>query len=197
MLRQHGYHTACIGKWHLGWDWPFSTDRADFYPTEDARDADGEYVPTTEQRARWREAFAQPIPGGPTTRGFDVYFGVDVPNWPPYCYIDNDRTVGIPSECLPARLSHGLLGSGPAMPYWHFEQLLPMWAKKADQYIRERASAGQPFVLYLPMTSPHTSLSPNAPWVGKSGLNSRYAPTTIGDVSSHYTYELTGSGEAK
>ncbi|MHC4096596.1 MAG: sulfatase-like hydrolase/transferase [Planctomycetota bacterium] len=20
-LKQHGYHTACIGKWHLGWDW--------------------------------------------------------------------------------------------------------------------------------------------------------------------------------
>ena len=21
-LRQHGYTAACIGKWHLGWDWP-------------------------------------------------------------------------------------------------------------------------------------------------------------------------------
>ena len=21
MLKQHAYHTACIGKWHLGWDW--------------------------------------------------------------------------------------------------------------------------------------------------------------------------------
>ena len=21
-LKQRGYHTACIGKWHLGWNWP-------------------------------------------------------------------------------------------------------------------------------------------------------------------------------
>ena len=28
------------------------------------------------------------------TRGFDYYFGVNVPNHPPYCFIENDRTVG-------------------------------------------------------------------------------------------------------
>ena len=22
MFREHGYDTACIGKWHLGWHWP-------------------------------------------------------------------------------------------------------------------------------------------------------------------------------
>ena len=32
------------------------------------------------------------------------YFGTDVPNWPPYCFIENDRTVGMPTEFLPAAL---------------------------------------------------------------------------------------------
>jgi len=136
---------------------------------------------TAENQACWREAFAKPTTGGPTTRGFDYYFGLDIPNWPPYCFIENDRTVGIPTEFLPSRLVGANLASysGPAMPYWHFEQLLPTWAKKADGYIRDRAAAAEPFFLYLPMTSPHTPLSVNKAFIGKSGLNNLYADLVI------------------
>ena len=45
--------------------------------------------------------FTKPIADGPTTRGFDYYFGVDLPNYPPYCFIENDRTVGLPSFPAP------------------------------------------------------------------------------------------------
>jgi len=173
-LQQHNYHTACIGKWHLGMGWSFKADQDTFFPQYTSGD---DLEATPEQRAQWQAAFSQPTTGGPTTRGFDYYFGVDVPNWSPYCFIENDRTVGIPTEFLPARLFGNGLAScgGPALPYWHFEQLLPTWAKKADQYIREQAQAQRPFFLYLPMTSPHTPLSVNKPWIGKSGLNNLYA----------------------
>jgi arylsulfatase A-like enzyme len=66
-LRQHGYATACIGKWHLGWDWP----------TTDGR-------PVSSKDGLSNVDFTKPIANGPTTRGFDYYFGVDVPNYPPY-----------------------------------------------------------------------------------------------------------------
>jgi arylsulfatase A-like enzyme len=162
--------------------WPFAATPEDYHPGGFLRERvgatlDDELEATPEQRARWQADFARPITGGPTTRGFDYYFGVDVPNWPPYCFIENDRTVGIPSEFLPARLVGDNLASlnGPAMPYWHFEQLLPTWARQADRYIGARAAANQPFFLYLPMTSPHTPLSVNKPWLGKSGLNNLYA----------------------
>ncbi len=180
-LKPHGYHRACIGKWHLGQGWDFDANADDFHPNAPYGAGrictDPDLEATLKQQEFWKEAFSKPTTGGPTTRGFDYYFGVDVPNWPPYCFIENDRIVGIPSEFLPARLLGTNLAStaGPAMPYWHFEQLLPTWAKKADGYIKERAEADEPFFLYLPMTSPHTPLSVNKPWIGKSGLNNLYA----------------------
>lgn len=179
LLKRHGYRTACIGKWHLGMGWNFEAQEGDFHLPYYGLDDDAEA--TAEQRKRWQKAFSQPATGGPTTRGFDYYYGVDIPNWPPYCFIENDRTVGIPSEFLPARLTGNNLAafSGPAMPYWNFEQLLPTWAKKAEQYIAARATDDEPFFLYLPMTSPHTPLSVNKAFIGKSGLDNLYADLVI------------------
>ncbi len=187
MLSSHGYRTMCVGKWHLGMGWPFEAGpdfarRVTGAKTHGRPDEPLPDLETTDgQRALWREAFAEPIDGGPLTAGFDHYFGVDVPNFPPYCYIDDDRTVGIPTEWLPSRLVGDALASygGPAMPYWHFEQLLPEWVKRSDRFIAEAAAAPEPFFLYLPLTSPHTLLSVNKPFIGASGLNDLYADLVI------------------
>ncbi len=173
VLKTAGYHTACIGKWHLGWNWQIpQAERALFAPRR------GQVPPVSEaHRVAWRERFSKPIAGGPTTRGFDTYFGTDVPNWPPYCFIDQDRTVGVPTEFLPAELLTDHLASlpGPALANWKLEDVLPALATRACEYIERRAKERQPFFLYLPLTSPHTPLAPNAPWRGMSGLDSRVA----------------------
>ena len=102
----------------------------------------------------WREVFRQPIAGGPTTRGFDLYFGTDVPNWPPYCFIENDHTVGIPSEFLPAPLltNNQASDQGPALPGWTLEPILPALADRACRFIEESSQEKKPFFLYLPLT---------------------------------------------
>jgi arylsulfatase A-like enzyme len=166
---QHGYSTACIGKWHLGWDWPIPKDRAAVFKEKPP----GKATATDAHRSVWQEVFTQPIGGGPTTRGFDYYFGTDVPNWPPFCFIKNDRTIGIPSEFLTARLlgNNQASNQGPALADWTLEPILPAIGQQAVGFISESAASGKPFLLYLPLTSPHTPLSVNEAWKGKSGLN--------------------------
>lgn len=142
LLKQHGYHTACIGKWHLGWDWP---------------KRDGEVV------------FDQPIAGGPTTRGFDYYFGTDVPNYPPYCFIENDRTLGQPTAAKEIRDLYGR--PGPMLAGWKFDAILPTLAARAVEYVEQRAKVDEPFFLYFPLTSPHEPIAPSERFRGKSGIS--------------------------
>jgi len=141
-LRGRGYATACIGKWHLGWQW--------------AR-RNGEYV------------FDAPISDGPTARGFDYYFGTDIPNCPPYCFIENDRTVGRPTGWKAKLDMDG--PPGPELPGWKREAILPTLVEKCVEYIGRRAEDGKPFFLYVALNSPHEPIAPSASFRGKSGIS--------------------------
>lgn len=180
LARQQGYRTACFGKWHLGHDWPIEPELKPLFTGFGGQAGGGGQV--TEQisaahRQAWQAAFSQRIPGGPITRGFDEYFGTDVPNWPPYCFIEGDRTVGIPDRLLPAKdfIRNQASLQGPALENWSLQAVLPALAERAERFIRQQSAAKQPFLLYLPLTTPHTPLAVNEPWRGSSGLNSDYA----------------------
>lgn len=140
MLRSRGYRTACVGKWHLGWNWP---------------------------RENGEIRFDRRVTGGPTELGFDSYFGTDVPNYPPYCFIHNDRTAGIPSVPKPKEM-YGT--DGIMLPGWKLEEILPEMTRRSVAFIAESSRSGKPYFLYLPLISPHTPLAVANAWRGKSSL---------------------------
>lgn len=169
LARELGYHTAAIGKWHLGWEW--SIEKNDRFLFQFGKNATGEATPR--HLAAWKKTFSQAIGGGPTTRGFQSYFGTDVPNWPPFCFIENDRTIGLPSTLLPQKdlTNNQASRQGPALPDWKLENILPALTQRTCDSIKTLAAHPQPYLLYFALTTPHTPLAVNPVWRGKSGLD--------------------------
>ncbi|GMW02753.1 MAG: arylsulfatase [Candidatus Hydrogenedentota bacterium] len=166
MLRDQGYTTACIGKWHLGWHWP----TADGSRVNDMV-AIGKSDPAVRDPFGWKVDFAQPIGEGPTTRGFHYYFGDDVPNFAPYCFIENDRVTAIPTVPKP----DAMFGTpGPMVEGWKLDAVMPAITQKAVDFIKAKPGDDPfnkiegPFFLYFPLTAPHTPVAPAAEFIGKS-----------------------------
>lgn len=169
MLRKQGYHTACIGKWHLGMDWTL-------HPGKEVSELN---IESREQA--FSADLGKPASNGPNAVGFDYYFGISASlDMVPYCFIENGRVTAQPTEDRGLLMFHGddkkrMSREGPAAPGFTGYEVLPTLTDKAVAYIGERAAdakAGKPFFIYLPYASPHTPILPNPEWRGKSGLNS-------------------------
>ncbi len=168
MLNENGYQTACIGKWHLGWDWEAIRNKS--WTQQDSLLLWGRYLRYYDALAYdWTKA----IPDGPLDHGFDYYFGDGVINFPPYAFIENERVTETPTVAMRSPKGEPLEGSwevrpGPALQDWDFFNVLPTLTKKAVAYIEKRKKAKAPFFLYMAFPSPHAPIIPNEEFRGKS-----------------------------
>jgi arylsulfatase A-like enzyme len=146
LLKQHGYATACVGKWHLGLGMIKPTD------------------------------YDKPLSPGPRAVGFDYFFGIPASlDMVPYVYVENEKVLAAPTEKIADSASQreggmGFFRGGPIAPGFKHDEVLPRCTDKAIAWLEEQAKSrpGKPFFLYFALTGPHTPWLPTKEFAGKS-----------------------------
>lgn len=145
LLKEQGYHTVCLGKWHLGIEW--------------GRNPAGEVD------------FDQPTRFGPTDVGFDAFFGIAASlDMVPYGFYRNRDPVAAFTDTQPAQGFPRYIRQGPKAAEFDPATVLDRLGDEAIDCLRRQAHADNPLFLYLALTAPHKPVWPAARFRGATEL---------------------------
>ncbi|MEM1224193.1 MAG: arylsulfatase [Planctomycetota bacterium] len=162
LLRQHGYATACVGKWHIG---------LTFY------DHLGNPIHQGGMSGVERIDFTRRIDGGPLDCGFDQFFGTaccPTTDWL-YAFIDGDRIPVPPTglldkASLPSHPYSKDNRLGQHAPGFDLERVDLQFLEKSQQFIREHVASSpeQPFFLFHSTQAVHLPSFPAHQFQGRT-----------------------------
>lgn len=173
LLQAAGYRTGGVGKWHLGLGTGERTD------------------------------YGAPLLPGPTTVGFDYYYGIPASlDMQPYLYFENDRVVASPTDSIEGSTMRrngggGFWRTGPRSPGFRHIDVIPILTGKAVRFVEEQKGSSDPFFLYFALSAPHTPWLPTDEFVGRSGAGP-YGDfvTQVDDAIGQVLAALEASGAA-
>ncbi|TZF85508.1 arylsulfatase (plasmid) [Pedobacter sp. BS3] len=153
MLKRNGYRTACIGKWHLGFEWALKPNA----PADPVKDVFDSWERTTQDYID----FSKPVKQGPVERGFDYYYGISASNnMIPFVYIENDHVVEPPT----VQKEYVYDTDQPCLraPNWNLETIDQELTKKAVSVIDDhfKQYRDKPLFLYFPTSAIHRPALP-------------------------------------
>ena len=163
MLRDKGYATACVGKWHVG---------LTFF------DKNGQPVRGNGLEAVRQVDFTRPFRGGPTDHGFQSFFGTaccPTTDWL-YAFLEGDRIPRPPTGLLdksklPKHPYANDCRAGLIAPDFPMEEVDLVFLEKSREFLEShvKASPEKPFFLFHSTQATHLPSFPARRFQGKSG----------------------------